>query len=54
MAKAGEKRRLTFKDSVHGGKVGADGYDDHGECEGEELKNDVSFLKKGTVRKGQS
>lgn len=43
MTKAGEKRRLTFKDSVHGGKVGADGHDDHGECEGEELQDDISF-----------
>lgn len=38
-----EKRKLAFKDGVHGGKVGADGHYDHGECEGEELEDDISL-----------
>lgn len=51
----------TFEDGGHGGEVGADGHDDHGGCEGEELDDDMSGgerqfrwceIKRGTAKVG--
>lgn len=37
--RTGDKR--TLEDCVYGGEVGADGHDDHGKGEGQELENNI-------------